>query len=389
MGGPRRLEPGGQVGGALPLVRAVGGRRPFLGRPFWGDANRHECRFPADGEANVGRGQQLVHATAELTDRPPRLVGVGQGHARVLVHAGDGVGELQHRFAGLGAAADGRRARRMGRGRQRDVALAGEQPRRRVQADPACAGDVHLGPGVQVGEVGGGSRRPVEGLDVGGQLHQVTRHEPGGQAELAQDRHQQPGRVAARADPGAQREIRGLDAGLHAHAVGDVGVDGVVEGDQEVDGAGAVGHREVAHPGPHELAGPRPFAVLVDRAQVRLEVLGQRLGVAHPAGGPGLDPVLDEEVERVDHLEVGDEPDGDAQPLRGIREDQPGKEIADRVLLPVDEVIVGFDAQRVGLDGCSGVGRRAQPHDVRKHPDRPVKGVAGAVLQRNFDAHNR
>ena len=238
----------------------------------------------------------------------------------------------------------------MRRGRQRDVALAGEQPRRRVQPDPARTGDVHLGPGVQVGEVGGRARRPVERLDVGRQLNQVAGHEPGGQPQLTQDRHQQPGEVAARADAGTQREVRRLHAVLHAHAVAEVVVDPPVELDQEVDRAGALRHREVAHPRLHQLAGARPGAVLVDGSQIRLEVIGQRLGIAEPGGRPGFGPVLDEEVERVDHLEVGDEPDGDGQLARRIREGQSADEVADRVLLPVDEVVGRLDPQRVGLD---------------------------------------
>ena len=59
------------------------------------------------------------------------------------------------------------------------------------------------------------------------------------------------------------------------------------------------------------------------------------------------------------------------------------------VLLPVDEVVGRVDPQRVGLDGRARVGRRAQPHDVRIHLNQPVKGVAGAVLQRDLDTHNR
>ncbi len=194
---PRLLQPGGQVRRAPALVGAVGGRRPLLGDLV---VHRHERRLAADGQPDVGGGQPLVDAAAHLADRPPRLVGVGQGDARVLVDAGDGVGELQHRCARFGAAADRCRAGRVRGGRQRDVALAGEQPRRRVQPDPAGAGDVDLGPGVQVGEVGGRARRAVERFDVGGQLHQVAGHETGGQPQLAQDRHQQPRGVAARAD---------------------------------------------------------------------------------------------------------------------------------------------------------------------------------------------
>ena len=58
----------------------------------------------------------------------------------------------------------GRRVRRAG---QRDVALAGEQPRRRVEADPSGTGHVDLGPGVEVGEVGAGPVGAVERRLVG------------------------------------------------------------------------------------------------------------------------------------------------------------------------------------------------------------------------------
>ncbi|CFS53890.1 Uncharacterised protein [Mycobacterium tuberculosis] len=354
--GPHRLQAGGQVGCPFAFVWAVG-RRP----PLFGDLviHRHERRFAADGQPDVGGGQPLIDALAHLTDGLPGLVGVGQRDTWVFVYAGDGVGELQHGVAHVGAAADGCRAGGVGRSRQRNVALAGQQPRRRVQPDPAGTRDVCLGPRVQVGEVGGGPRRPVERFDVGCQLNQVAGHEPGGQPELTQDRDQQPRRVPARADAGAQREIRCLNSGLHAHAVADVGVDRAVECDQEVDGAGAIGHREVAHPGLRELAGARTVAVFVDRPQVRPQVIGERLGVGHPCAGPYLGPVLDKEVEGVDHLEVGDKPDGNTQLAHGIRKDQPRQKVAQRVLLPVDEVVGGLDAQRVGFDGGAGVRRRA------------------------------
>ena len=277
----------------------------------------------------------------------------------------------------------------MRRGRQRDVALAGEQPRRRVQPDPARAGDVHLGPGVQVGEVGGRARRPVERLDVGGQLDQVAGHEPGGQTHLAQDRDQQPREVAARADAGAQREVRRLHTVLHPQAVAEVGVDPPVELDQEVDRAGARRHREVRTHACDQLAGARPGAVLVDGSQIRLEVIGQRLGIAEPADGQISAQSSMKKSKGLITLRSAMSPTVMVSSAGRIREDQPADEVAERVLLPVDEVVGRLDPQRVGLDRRPRVRRRAQPHDVRENLDRPVKGVAGAVLQRNFDGHNR
>jgi len=111
-----------------------------------------------------------------------------------------------------------------------------------------------------------------------GQLHQVAGYEAGGVTQLAQDRHQKPRRVATRTDASAQRVIRRLHTGFHPHAVADVGVDRSVERDKEVDGAGAGGDGEVIHPRRSQIAGPRALVILVDRAQIWLEVFGERLG---------------------------------------------------------------------------------------------------------------
>ncbi|GLD03046.1 hypothetical protein Mkiyose1088_49120 [Mycobacterium kiyosense] len=163
----------------------------------------------------------------------------------------------------------------------------------------------------------------------------------------------------------------------------------MVERDEEVDGAGARGDGEVAHPGLHEFAWPGPVVLLVDGPHERFQVGGQGFGVDEPLRRPRFGPVLDEEVERVDHLEIGDQPDGDGELAGGFREDQPRQEVAQRVLLPVDEVLGRFDPQRIRLDRGARMRRRTQPHDVRIHLDQLVKGVTGAVLQCNFDAHNR
>ena len=109
-----------------------------------------------------------VDAVAERFDRLPLLVGVRLGDARRLVDAPHGhlVAEASTSHSSTapvtGAALDG-----SGVARQRDVAFAREQAGRRIEADPAGARQVHLGPGVQVGEVGCRYRRTVERLDVG------------------------------------------------------------------------------------------------------------------------------------------------------------------------------------------------------------------------------
>ena len=100
-------------------------------------------------------------------------------------------------------------------------------------------GRYDLGPGVQVGEVGGRALRPVQRLHVGDELDQIAGDEARGVAEMAQRLHQQPGGIAAGALAGGQRLLRRPDAGLHAHDVGDAALHRAVELDQHVDGAAA------------------------------------------------------------------------------------------------------------------------------------------------------
>ena len=59
--------------------------------------------------------------------------------------------------------------------------------------DPAGAGQIDLGPGVQVGEVGGRTLRPFQRLHVGDKLDQVAGDEARGVAQVAQRLHQHPG----------------------------------------------------------------------------------------------------------------------------------------------------------------------------------------------------
>ena len=91
---------------------------------------------------------------------------------------------------------------------------------------------------MQVGEVGLGSRGAVQGLDVGFQLHQITRHEACCETLMAHDLNQQPCRVAA--GPGAlpQGFLAGLDARLHADQIADVLLQPAVELDQKINDIG-------------------------------------------------------------------------------------------------------------------------------------------------------
>ena len=110
----------------------------------------------------------------------------------------------------------------MRRRRQRNVALAAQQARGRIEPDPAGARQIDFGPGVQVGEVLVGAGGPVERLEIGLELNEVARHETRGQADVAEDLHHQPRAVAARAGRQRQRLLGRLHARLHADDVANV-----------------------------------------------------------------------------------------------------------------------------------------------------------------------
>ena len=98
---------------------------------------------------------------------------------------------------GSSSAGDGRGAAGVGRAGERNVAFAGQQPGGGIEPDPARAGQIDFGPGVQIGEVGSGSGGAFERLHVGRQLNQIAGNEARGEAQMAQDLDQQPGRIAA------------------------------------------------------------------------------------------------------------------------------------------------------------------------------------------------
>ncbi|GJE58172.1 hypothetical protein MPOCJGCO_0251 [Methylobacterium trifolii] len=264
----------------------------------------------------------------------------------------------------------------MRRGGQRDVPLAAEQARRGVEPDPAGAGQVDLGPGVQVGEVGLGALRPVHGRGVGHELDQVAGDEAGGEPDPAQHLHQEPGRVAAGAALQGQGLGGRLHARLHAHAVGDLARHEGVQRHQEL-------HRgRLRRQAREEGVDLRAAGVVED------EVGGEFPRQVRVVGeGPRLRVLLHEEVERVDHRHLGGEVHLDPQLVRLLREDEAGEPVAVGVLLPVQEVVLGRDLQGVGRDLGARVRRRAQADRLRPEADRTVVAVVGDVVQGGFDRH--
>ncbi len=94
-----------------------------------------------------------------------------------------------------------------------------------------------------------------------------------------------------------------------------------------------------------------------------------------------------EEIERIAYGHIGDEVYLDAEVVHLFGEDDARQEVAEGVLLPVQEVARRFNLQRVAHDGRAAVRRGPQSDDLRSHLDRPVVLVAGEMIQGDVKGH--
>ena len=141
--------------------------------------------FPAPWSGvRSARRQGRVNAVAHGMDGLPHGLGVGagveRGSSRMRVTLMVWPNATSHLSTApvMGAAlwGSGEQARGM-------LPLTGKQSRGGVHPHPAGTGQVHLGPGVQVGEVGLRAGRAVQGFDVRRQLDQVPGHKACGQSQ--------------------------------------------------------------------------------------------------------------------------------------------------------------------------------------------------------------
>ena len=362
-----------QLGGQAALVRPHGGGVP-LG--IVRVVERDEGRLATHGQAHIAIGQLGIDLAADAEDVVPLLVAVGLGDPRRLPDALHAHVVRELALAFVEHPGDRRRRGRLRAAGQRHMPFTGEQAGSRVEADPASAGQVHLAPGVQVGEVLLGAAGAVEGFDVGRELDQVAGDETRRQPQVAQQLHQQPGRIAARAGSQLQGFFRRLHARLHADQVADVLRHALVERHQEVDAG-----RGLALDTGQVLGEQRP-AGLGDQIGRQLAPLGLDIGEGNLLGMR-----LEEEVEGVEHRHLGDQVDGDLELFGLLREHQARQVVALRVLLPVDEVLARPDLQRIGEDARAAVRRRAQAYHLRAEVDRAVVAVVRDVLQCDMDRH--
>ena len=159
--------------------------------------DRHEGGLAALRQTHVVRDEIAIDALAQRIDGCPLRFAVRSGDSRILVHAREvhrdpeihlaHVGQADHRCGVAGISGT----------RERQVALAGKESRGWIEPDPACARQVRLGPGVEIGEIVLRAGRPFDGLLIRGELDQIARREARGNAQMTQYLYQQPAGIAA------------------------------------------------------------------------------------------------------------------------------------------------------------------------------------------------
>ncbi|MNF64412.1 hypothetical protein D3C84_461410 [compost metagenome] len=256
------------------------------------------------------------------------------------------------------------------------MSFTGEQPGSRIQADPASAGQINFAPGMQVGEIDVGTRWTVEAFDVGGQLDQVTGDETRRQSQIAQQLNQQPRGIAA--GTGSLREgvLGRLHARFHADQVINVIAQALIERDEEIHGwqRGTVDSVQIGLERRRQRQG---FQI---RSQFLALIGGIREGDFFCVG-------LKEKIEWVEDRHLGQQIDLDAQLISFFREHQPRQVVALRVLLPVDEVLLGRDFQRIRQNPRAAVGGGTQANDLRAEFDSAVIAVMRDVVQCDMNRH--
>ncbi len=337
---PEVRKPGGrvailesviEVAGQPPLVRSESRCVPLSAV---GIVAGHEGRLAAHGQPHVAGFQFCVDPLAQRLDGRPGFRAVRLGDPRCLPHPLDPHAMFEFHLAVINAAAHGRGRRGRRCTSERDVSLASQQARGRIEPDPPCTRQIHFAPRVQIREVHFGTRRSVERFHVRRELNQVARHEPGRQPQVAQKLDQQPAGIPAGARGLLECVFGCLHPRLHPDEVADFLRQTGVEIHEEVDGADFLPwHRgqELREPRrcgqPGEIRRKLPFLLLFILERI---VVGVR---------------LEEEVEGVVHRHLGDQIHLDPQLAGLFRKGQPRQVVRLRILLPVEEVLRRLDLQ--------------------------------------------
>ncbi len=370
---PAAAQPFDQRFGQLPLFAPQGGGVPLLAVHV---VDGDEGGLAAHRQAHVGRLEFAIDPLPQLLDRRPDLFRIGPRGARRFADAPDGHPVAEIDLAGVQRSADRGRSLGLRRTGQRDVPFARPKPGGGIQAHPSGSGKIGLGPGMQIGEIRFRSRRAVQGPDVGRQLNQVSGDKARGKAQVAQDVDQQPGGIAAGA--AAQREglLAGLHVGLHPDEVADVPAQLPVQLHEKTDDW----PRAAVDPGE---TGAESFERRLP-GQVGPQIRGElRLVCERKQFGLGLQ----KEIKRIDDDHLGHQVHLHLE-LGGLfREHQAPQVVAERVLLPVDEMLLRRHGQRVAQNRGPAMRRRPQPNGLGPEGHPAVVAIRGRVVQGGMYSH--
>jgi hypothetical protein len=93
-------------------------------------------------------------------------------------------------------------------------------------------------------------------------------------------------------------------------------------------------------------------------------------------------------IERIDDRHFGDEIDLDAKFTGGFEEHQPRQIVRLRVLLPIDEMLLRLNPQRVTQNSRTAVRRRSQAKNLWAKVYLSVVAVVGDMVKGNVDGHD-
>ncbi len=229
---------------------------------------------------------------------------------------------------------------------------------------------------MQVGDILGNARRPIQRLDIGLELDRVTGDEARRQSLVTQNLARQPRHVATGALQKVQRLGRGLHPRFHTQGVAQIGIELLVEGDQIIDSRRfLIGDRaDIVH---------QDVVVFLDLQIGRQLFLESGVIRKRKALGAGFQ----KEIERIEDLDFQHQIDRHLEGRCLFRKDDAGQPVAERILLPVDEMVCRLDLQGVGLHMRLGMRGGAETNDLGSETDRSIIAVIRNMMQRSQNTH--
>ncbi len=145
----------------------------------------HKSGLPAHGQADICCLQAVIDNLSKHHDFFPLALGIGFGDPGCFRQAGDLIGKMKGNLTFSGGTADRRGTLVVRRTGQGDMPFTGKQTGSWIHTNPACSGDVHFHPGVQVSEILGGAGGTFEGRLIGHQLNQISGNKAGSQTQMS------------------------------------------------------------------------------------------------------------------------------------------------------------------------------------------------------------